>query len=160
MPFYNDLGYLVFGSRLRRLSEAFLADVNKIYQSLGIPFDASWFPVFYILSKQKEVSIRAIADELGISHSAASQLLSSLQQKGLITVTPSATDARKKVIRFSREGKKLQSRIEPVWNSLTQAMQSVAEEKKHSRHILKALGELEESLVRESLYNRVHTIIK
>jgi hypothetical protein len=47
MNFYENLVYLVFGSRLRRLSETFLADVNKIYQAQDITFDASWFPIYY-----------------------------------------------------------------------------------------------------------------
>ena len=52
MNFYEELGYLVLGSRMRRLSEAFLSEINKTYQSAGISFDASWFPVFYLLSKK------------------------------------------------------------------------------------------------------------
>lgn len=155
MNFYQTLGYLVFGSRLRRLSESFLADVNKTYQAHDINFDASWFPVFYILSKKEEVSIRDISDELAISHSAVSQLVSSLQQKGFIKTTVSATDGRKKVIGFTAKGRKLQEKIRPIWEALTSAMQSMAEENKHSRYILNAIDEIEKSLVKESLFDRV-----
>ena len=98
MSFYESLGYLVFGSRLRRLSEAFLSDVNKIYHTHKLKFDASWFPVFYILSRKQAVSIRDISNELNISHSAVSQLVSSLQQKGLVRTTTHTGDARKKVL--------------------------------------------------------------
>ncbi len=41
MNFYQNLGYLVLGSRLRRLSEAFLSEINRVYQNEGIDFDAS-----------------------------------------------------------------------------------------------------------------------
>jgi DNA-binding MarR family transcriptional regulator len=155
MNFYESLGFLVLGSRLRRLSETFLADVNRVYMEHQLKFDASWFPVFYILSKQKQVSIRHIADELAVSHSAISQLVSSLQEKGLVKTTASADDGRKKVVTFTAKGQKLQQQIEPVWNALTKAMEELAKEGSHSKHFLKAIGEMEAGLASASLFERV-----
>ena len=48
MNFYQDLGFLVFGNRLKRLANIFIQDINRIYKNHKIQFDASWFPVFYI----------------------------------------------------------------------------------------------------------------
>ncbi len=158
--FYESLGFLVFGSRLRRLSETFISDVNRIYATHKIKFDASWFPVFYILSRQKSVSIRDISNELCVSHSAVSQLVSSLQQKGLIRTTTATDDGRKKVVEFTAKGQKLQQQIEPVWKALSKAMESLAREGQHSRHILQAIGELEAGLAGESVFNRVEHILK
>lgn len=160
MHFYQALGYLVFGSRLRRLSESFLGDVNRIYQEQGIQFEASWFPVFYLLSERQEVSIRDISDELAVSHSAVSQLVSNLQQKGLIVITASGVDGRKKVIVLSEAGKELLEQVTPVWNALTAAMQSMMEEKKNSKHILKAIGEIENLLDAQPLFERVQKQLK
>jgi len=160
MSFYESLGFLVFGSRLRRLSEAFLADVNKIYASHNLAFDAAWFPVFYILSRQETVSIKDIADELGISHSAVSQLVSNLQQKGLIKTTTAGDDARKKVVAFTAKGKKLQQQVQPVWDALKKAMESLAQEGEHSKNILKAIADIEQGLQRESVFDRVEDLIK
>lgn len=160
MNFYESLGFLVLGSRLRRLSETFLADVNKIYAEHQLKFDASWFPVFYILSKQKQVSIRYIADELAISHSAVSQLVSSLTEKGLVKTSASAEDGRKKVVTFTAKGQKLQQQIEPVWKALSKAMEELAKEGTHSKHFLKAISEVEEGLATASLFDRVEAQMK
>ena len=159
MSFYESLGYLVFGSRLRRLSEAFLADVNKIYASHDLSVDAAWFPVFYILARQETVSIKDISDELGISHSAVSQLISSLQQKGLTKTSTASDDARKKVVAFTTKGKKLQQQVQPVWDALQQAMEALVQEGKHSKTILTAIGEIEQGLQNESVFNRVQNIL-
>ncbi|NML21457.1 MarR family transcriptional regulator [Pseudoflavitalea sp. G-6-1-2] len=160
MNFYESLGFLVLGSRLRRLSETFLADVNKIYAEHQLKFDASWFPVFYILSKQKQVSIRYIADELVISHSAVSQLVSSLTEKGLVKTSASSEDGRKKVVTFTAKGQKLQQQIEPVWKALSKAMEELAKEGTHSKHFLKAIAEVEEGLANASLFDRVEAQMK
>ena len=159
MSFYQSLGYLVFGSRLRRLSEAFLADVNRIYAEHDLLFDAAWFPVFYILSRQETVSIKDISEELGISHSAVSQLVSSLQQKGLTKTTTADDDARKKVVSFTAKGKKLQQQVQPVWDALQQAMEALANEGRHSKTILTAIEEIEQGLQNESVFNRVQSIL-
>jgi DNA-binding MarR family transcriptional regulator len=151
MSFYESLGFLVFGSRLRRLSEAFLSDVNRIYASHDLLFDAAWFPVFYILSRQETVSIRDI--------SAVSQLVSSLQQKGLIKTSTANDDARKKVVAFTAKGKKLQQQVQPVWDALQQAMEALVQEGKHSKTILTAIAEIEQGLQNESVFNRVQAIL-
>lgn len=160
MHFYESLGFLVFGSRLRRLSEAFLGDVNRIYDAHQLPFDAAWFPVFYILSRQDSVSIRDIADELAVSHSSISQLVSALQQKGLVKTTTAPDDARRKVVAFTPKGKKLQQQIDPVWKALTQAMEELVAEGRHSKMLLKAIGEVEAGMARQGLYDRMERMMQ
>lgn len=156
MNFYQHLGFLVFGSRLKRLSDVFINDVNRIYKDHKIQFDASWFPVFYILSQQKEVSIKEISNNLKVSHSAISQLVSSLQQKGLIKSVISKKDARHKAITFTAKGEKLLEKIKPVWNALEKAMTELADESgSSSKKILKALTGIESGLKQKSLFERI-----
>jgi len=159
MNFYRDLGFLVFGSRLRRLSEAFLSDVNSIYKAHKIPFDAAWFPVFYILSVEGEVSIRKISDDLGISHSAASQMVGSLQEKGLIKSTVSKKDARKKLVAFTPKGQKLLQKIQPVWKGLQQAMEELAGGEAESKLVLTALDQIEDKLKEKTLFDRIEAYL-
>ncbi|WP_153799607.1 MarR family winged helix-turn-helix transcriptional regulator [Foetidibacter luteolus] len=155
MNFYQQLGFLVFGSRLKRLGETLIGDINKIYQSHRIAFDASWFPVFYILSQKQQVSIKEIADELNVSHSAVSQLISSLQQKGFIASVVSKEDARHRAITFTAEGEKLLAKIQPVWQALEKAMQNLAQESPESVQLLGALTALENNLQQEALFDRI-----
>ncbi|HAO49511.1 MAG TPA: MarR family transcriptional regulator, partial [Runella sp.] len=67
MNFYQKLGGLILGSRLRRLSEYFLSEVNKVYAEKGIAFDASWFSMFYLISKNEHISLIDIAETLEVS---------------------------------------------------------------------------------------------
>jgi DNA-binding MarR family transcriptional regulator len=155
MSFYQDIGLLVLGSRLKRLGDTFINDVNKIYRDHKIEFDASWFPVFYILSQRKEISIKEIADDLKVSHSAISQLTSSLQQKGLIKSVISKKDARHKAITFTVKGAKLLQKIKPVWKALEKAMNELVEESASSKKILKALTAIETGLQHKNFFERI-----
>jgi len=160
MNFYQSLGFLVFGSRLKRLSDTFLNDVNLVYRSYNISFDASWFPVFYILSQKTEVSIKEISDELNVSHSAISQLIANLQEKGLIKSVVSKQDARHRVITFTSKGVKLLQKIKPVWDALQQAMEELVNENEQSKKILEALTAMEKSIQKTGVFHRVEKILK
>lgn len=155
MSFYPSLGYLVFGSRLRRLSEYFLMEVNKVYEQAGIPFDASWFPVFYLLSKQQPVPMIDIADQLEISHSAVSQMVTNLKKKGLLKTTPCKEDGRRQLVAFSKKGEELLQQIQPVWEAITTAMETLVTENKQSQQILTAIAQIEQSVQQKPLSERI-----
>src|ERR1700727_1860478 len=125
MNFYQNLGYLVLGSRLRRLSEAFLSEINRAYQNEGIDFDASWFPVFYLLSKNGSLSIKELSEQMEVSHPAASQLISNLKSKNLVTSATCTDDGRRQLVQLTESGRKLLTDILPVWDAILLAMDDV-----------------------------------
>ncbi|MEO6150428.1 MAG: helix-turn-helix domain-containing protein [Mucilaginibacter sp.] len=143
MNFYQRLGYLALGSRLRRLSEAFISEVIRAYQQQGIEFEAAWFPVFYLLADKKELSIKELSDQLEVTHPAASQLISALRKKGLVTVKTSKKDGRKQLVQLSADGLVLLDRVKPVWNAILQAMDKMTATQEDTRHLLDALSALE-----------------
>lgn len=155
MSFYPSLGYLVFGSRLRRLSEYFLMEVNKIYEQAGIAFDASWFPVFYLLSKEQPMPLVDIADQLEVSHSAVSQLVSNLKRKGLVKTGPCPDDGRRQLVLLTRKGEELLHQVQPVWEAISVAMESLAAAGKQSKQILEGVAQLERAVQQQPLSARI-----
>lgn len=141
---YHDLGFLILGSRLRRMSEYFLAEVNKVYQELGLPFEAGWFPLFFILAREQQVSIRQVADELMTSHSAISQLVAKLKERELITSFESSEDRRIQLIGLSEQGMQLKNRLQPVWESISKSMEDMETTYPDVAHFLPAVAHLEQ----------------
>jgi len=155
LSFYQQTGVLFFGSRLRRISESFLADVNAVYKKHQIHFDAAWFPVFYMLSQKESLTIRDISEELEVSHSAASQLISKLQEKGLIKTNADKEDGRKKVVSFTPKGQKLLKQVEPVWTALQTAMEELLQQAEYTAHLMEAISQTETALREQSIFNRI-----
>lgn len=151
MKFYDELGFLILGSRLRRLSEYYLSEVNKIYHQRGLIFDASWFPTFYILSKGEPVSLTDISRELLISHSAVSQLIKSLKEKQLVLSELSKADGRHQMIRLSKQGYVLLDELKPIWEALSSSLEKMEQEKSSDIRLLPALTALEENFEKETL---------
>ncbi|MDB5133540.1 MAG: MarR family transcriptional regulator [Mucilaginibacter sp.] len=143
MNFYESLGYLVFGSRLRRLSEAFLSEINKTYQAAGIEFDASWFPVFYLLSQNDSLSIKELSDATGVSHPAASQLVTNLKSKKLIKTTTCKNDGRRQLVQLTKAGHALLEQILPVWEALRLTMEELVSAEPECLHLLPAISAIE-----------------
>ncbi|MVT10099.1 MarR family winged helix-turn-helix transcriptional regulator [Chitinophaga tropicalis] len=160
MSFYSSLGYLVFGSRLRRLSEYFLMEVNKVYEQAGIAFDASWFPVFYILSGQQPIPLIDIAEQLEVSHSAVSQLVTGLKKKGLVKTTPCPDDGRRQLVMLSKKGEELLKQVQPVWEAITTSMNQLANAHPQSRLLLEAVTQVEKAVQEEPLSARILALMK
>ena len=161
MDFYQRTAELIIGTRLKRISEKLIADVSKVYKTLGIPFETSWFPIFYLIHEKQTLSVTEIARELDITHSAVSQMVTSLQKKKLIKFLIDKNDRRKRLVSFTRQGAALMHEISPVWHSLQVAAKQLFDERENSAYILTALDELEESLRNNSLYSRMmHEIEK
>ena len=155
MNFYESLGYLVFGSRLRRLSEGFLSEINKTYQAAGIDFDASWFPVFYLLSKNESLSIKELSEATGVSHPAASQLVTNLKNKKLLKTTTCSDDGRRQLVQLTKTGHVLLNRILPVWDALSQTMEEMVAADPECRHLLPAITAIENTFRSVNLSEKI-----
>lgn len=160
MDFYRHVGELIFGTRLKRLSEKFLFDVGKVYKSLDINFEPSWFPIFYLLNKNREMSAAEMAEELAITHQAVSQLVTILEIKKVIKILQDNNDKRKRLIVFTKKGLTLMDTVKPVWKSMEKALQKLFGEGANSAYLLHALDEFEDSLKRKGLYSRIMEDIK
>ena len=156
MNLYQELGHLILGSRLRRLSESFLAEVNRAYQNEGIDFDASWFPVFYLLSKKEALSIKELSEQTDVSHPAASQLIANLKNRKLVASDTCSDDGRRQLVYLTESGKDLLNKILPVWDAILLAMDDVVLENEGCRNLLPAISSLENAFKSASLATRIN----
>jgi len=155
MNLYQNLGYLVLGSRLRRLSECFLSEINRTYQNLGIDFDASWFPVFYLLSKNDALSIKELSEQTEVSHPAASQLITNLKNRNLVTSVTCADDGRRQLVTLTDKGRALLTEILPVWDAVLAAMTELVALEEQGSNLLPAISALENIFKQNSLSNKI-----
>lgn len=155
MNYYQSLGYLVLGSRLKRLSELFLSEINKAYRAEGIVFETTWFPVFYLLSEHEALTIQELCEQIEVSHPAASQLVTNLKGKGLVVTTTSPDDARKQLVKLTPEGKKLLEKIIPVWDAIRETMEEVAGGNQENEAVLNMLTQLEAAFKAANIVERI-----
>ncbi|WP_025209179.1 MarR family winged helix-turn-helix transcriptional regulator [Hippea sp. KM1] len=155
MSVYLQAKELILGSRFKRLSDRFFNEVALIYKSQNIPFEPSWFAIFYILDRHGKTTISQIAQQLDLTQSAISQTISTLEGKGLVRVGSQKGDKRIKVVELTEEAFKLLSEVKPLWKLIRAKMREILNEGDNSRYMLEALEEFELACQKKSLSQRV-----
>jgi DNA-binding MarR family transcriptional regulator len=143
---YKKTGALFLGTRLKRLSDKFFTDLSEIYKAENISFEISWFPVFYLLDSQHEVTISYIAQQLEITHSGASQMVTSLKKKGLVQISQVCEDKRIKTVTLTVQGREKLAQIKPIWNALQESMVDMDRVDPGGPKLLGLLDDLEEGM--------------
>ena len=75
MDILAELGELALASRMKRLSEALMKDAAGLYADLGVDFHPRWFPIFHALGRRSPLAIGEMAQGLGLTHPAISQVV-------------------------------------------------------------------------------------
>lgn len=151
----NEVGELALSTRLQRLGEAIRKDATRIYREQGLDFEAKWFPVLYVLMKKAPIAVVELADELGYSHPSVIALIREMQKKGLVKSEQSETDGRSRLLSLTAKAKSMEPQFIGFWEDLLKVLKEIAD---NVHPLLKAVEETEQSLAKESLYDRFKRI--
>lgn len=154
MEFFNKVGKMALGSRLRLMSTMITDDAAKIYELHGIDFIPKWFPVFYLLSEEKEITITEIANEIGHSQPSVSKIVQEMIAVGLIQENVKTTDKRKNVIVLTEQGLLVFNKLKLQCIDVEAAVEDLIGESNHN--LWAALEEWEFLLGQKSLFKRVN----
>ncbi len=151
MSIFRKTQGLMLGTRLKRLGDRFLQDVSRIYKSENIAFEPAWFPIFFLLDETEKMKVSELAEELEVTQSAASQMVTLLKKNNLVEFEKDITDKRIKVVFLSEKGRELLADIRPIWNTMLQSLGEMDELK----NLLTTLEAFENALNENPLYDRI-----
>jgi len=123
-----SLAQLALGSRLKSLSDHFYAAVDEVYRTCGAGVESRWFPVLRFLWENGETTVSDVAQAIGQTHSAVSQLADKLVDAGLVCRKKDAQDGRRSLLALTEKGRTDLSALGPIWVAVR-------------RGIVKSLGE-------------------
>jgi len=156
MTLYREAGALILGSRLKRFGDRFLSELAQIYKAHEVDFEPNWFPVFFLIDREKRVKISQLADALMITQSGATQLIKTLESRDLIEeYQEEGRDRRTKSVGFTQKGRELLTTVRPIWSALSLVMEELLGEGISGNYFFPALEELENNFDSESLGERV-----
>jgi DNA-binding MarR family transcriptional regulator len=121
MDYLTKQGAAALGSRLRRLLDRLDRDVAAIYRQADAGFEARWFPVFTVLRDEGSMSVGGLAERLGVTHAAVSQVRAALEAQGLIRAEPDPDDGRRQLLALSERGREMAVRLQPLWAAVAAA---------------------------------------
>lgn len=102
------------GTLVRRLIELLDSEVEAAYAEAGLAWRPRYTPVLRALTAIGPVAIKALAEQIGISHSAVSQTVSQMAKDGLVTLEPGA-DGRQRIIALTAKAKAMVPALQRQW---------------------------------------------
>lgn len=155
IDYLAELEALALASRLRRLLQRLHADGERVYRSLNVEFKPKWFPALHLLSNRSPLALTEMARLMCVTHPSSIEIVDELVSAGLVKSQRSDTDGRSRELSLTRRGEETCRDLRPVWEAFRIAGAEANAEDKND--FLKALGKLEQSLDRQSMYDRIMT---
>lgn len=153
MDLLKELGTFTFASRLKRLSDRLKSEATTLYHHSGADFNDSWFLIGYMLSRQENLTVTEMANALGISRPAISQIASEMSKHRLISVRIDKTDKRRKILALTDTGRDAVETLEPVWRAIAECTEELINAS--GQDMLKAIDTVEQAIAERSLFARV-----
>jgi DNA-binding MarR family transcriptional regulator len=106
----KSLGYLMLGTRLKRLGERLQGQTQVLLEHAGVDLPASHFPVLAALGRLGAMSVGELTEAVGISQPGVTRMLDKLEADGLVRSSQSTDDRRVRTVALSKSGRRLISR--------------------------------------------------
>ena len=150
----RSLGFLCLGSRLKRLGEQLQADTQRLVDGLDVRVQSSQYPLLAALDRLGPLPVGELAQSLGVTQPGVTRSVSLLADLGLVDVTQSQDDQRRRMVSLTTTGQRLVDVAKrDVWPQVENAVADLCRDL--SGPLLDQLAAIEDGLAATPLYRRV-----
>jgi DNA-binding MarR family transcriptional regulator len=142
------------GTLLRHLIEKLDGAVEQSYAQSGMDYRPRYTPVVRALIESGPASIRTISRSAGITHSAVSQTVAQMMERGLVSFEPGG-DARERIVALTPVAKAMIPKLQQHWQATNAAAHVLDTEL--SMPLSDLLREAIDALDRSSFAQRIDT---
>lgn len=118
MDYIAQLGLVALGSRLRAVSDRLYAVADEVYRLAGLDLQARWLPLLRVLHDRGPLTVGEIADAVGQTHSAVSQLADKLAEQGWLRVVADPNDKRRRRLALTASAETALRAAKPLWRAI------------------------------------------
>ncbi|WP_417359982.1 bifunctional helix-turn-helix transcriptional regulator/GNAT family N-acetyltransferase [Galbibacter sp.] len=153
--FFERAGKMAIGSRLRLLSQQLTDDASRLYELYGIEgFSPKWFPVFFMLFEDGEMTITQIAENIGHSQPSVTKIIKEMAKAGLVKDNLRSKDKRKNVAGLTEKGMDISDQIlNDLSSDANTAVDGIIAEA--GNNLWEAIAEWEYLIEQKSLLKRI-----
>jgi DNA-binding MarR family transcriptional regulator len=142
-----------FFGKFRASFDAMSTDVARTLNDLGLTdYRPRYSAVIRVVAADGPVTIRHISTRMGTTHSASSQTVSEMAQRGLVRLRPGA-DARERVVHLTAKAERLRPVIDAEWRATAAAVRELDAEL--SAPLATVAAELADALARRPFHDRI-----
>ncbi len=144
----KDLGFLSIGSQMRSVYEKLQSDGDKVYESVGVKFKSSWFPIYYTIAySNRLLSVMEITERISYSRITVKNVVKELASEDIIEIIINPDDKRSKLFKLTKKGNILRPELESIWESFSLELESIfkSENNKFAEKLLDVIQSLDKS---------------
>jgi DNA-binding MarR family transcriptional regulator len=144
MDYIAQLGLVALGSRMRAVSDRLYATADEVYRLTGLNIQGRWLPLLRILHDRGPLTIGEIAEGVGQTHSAVSQLADKLIEQGWVGVVADPSDKRRRRLTLMPQAQNELRAAKPLWRAIEDLFAQHCRE--HKIDLLHTLTTFEQAL--------------
>ncbi|MES2668962.1 MAG: GNAT family N-acetyltransferase [Pseudomonadota bacterium] len=118
MEYIAQLGLVALGSRMRAISDRLYATADEVYRASGLQLQGRWLPLLRILHDRGPQTVGEIAEAVGQTHSAVSQLADKLTDLGWVDVAIDPADRRRRRLALTAHAETELRAAKPLWRAI------------------------------------------
>lgn len=118
MEYIAQLGLVALGSRMRAVSDRLYATADEVYRQSGLDIQGRWLPLLRILHDRGPLTVGEIAEAIGQTHSAVSQLADKLTDQGWLDVVVDPADKRRRRLKPTARADADLRAAKPLWRAI------------------------------------------
>jgi DNA-binding MarR family transcriptional regulator len=150
----RSFGYLMLGTRLKRIGEWLQADTQRIIDDFGTPIQASQFPFLAAIDRLGPLTIGELAQAIGITQPGTTRTVGQLVALGLLESEQAVDDQRRRIVSLSKDGRRLVAAAKrDVWPRVREAIADLCDNL--DGPLLGQLAAIEDGLAEASLDRRI-----
>ena len=154
--FISSLGEPFMAHRFRRLSEAFVDDIQASLQTLGLRAPARALSTLMLLDDAPGQSVTRIADCVKLSHPLVIHLLSQLESLDLVRFAHDDSDRRKRLVFLTQAGEAEVARLRAAQPVITEAYHGLSREV--GVDLITLVDRLDMALGRQTFEQRLYAV--
>jgi len=149
----RTLGYLMLGTRMKRIGERLQASTQRVIDGFAVPVQAGQWPFLAALDTLGSISVGELAEAIGITQPGATRTVAQLVRQGLVEVEQAADDQRRRIVSLSKEGQRLVAAAKlDIWPIVSEAVADLCDPL--NGPLLQQLAALEDGLAAIPLARR------
>jgi DNA-binding MarR family transcriptional regulator len=148
------LGYLMLGTRFKRIGERLQADATRIAEGHGAAVQSGQYPFLLALDRLGPLTIGEVAEAVGITQPGATRAIAQLVKIGMVKARPGRNDQRQRIVSLTAKGQgQVDFGRQELWPKVEAAVADLCDPLSGS--LLDQLAALEDGLTNRPLEQRI-----
>lgn len=118
MDYIAQLGLVALGSRMRAVSDRLYATADEVYRITGLDLQGRWLPLLRVLHDRGPQTVGEIAEAVGQTHSAVSQLADRLVEQDWVRVEADPADRRRRRLTLTPRAEAQLREAKGLWRAI------------------------------------------